>query len=68
LACTLLPIVQNLSAAVTQVLVFMGVILCCFLSNKRPGATLILGGFLIGILPMLVNGYLVRLTGYGCHP
>jgi hypothetical protein len=67
IGCALLPVLENLSAGVAIALVFTGVVFACFFSKKRPGVTLILGGLLLGILPLLVNGYLVRLTGMGCH-
>lgn len=66
--CTLLPVVQNLAAAGSVILVCGGVVLAGVLANKRPGVTLIFGGLFVGILPLLTNGYLVRLGGIGCLP
>ena len=67
IGCALLPLLEIYSTAAAMVLVFIGVVHVCFRSNNRPGVTLILGGLLVGISPLLANGYLVRVSGLGCH-
>lgn len=64
--CGFYRVVQNCAAAGAIILVFVGVVLLCFKSDKGPGLKLALGGLFVGVLPQLLNGYLVRITGLGC--
>lgn len=65
LTCGILPTLTNFCWTAALVMTFIGAALYAF-TRRRSGAMLFLAGLLTGLLPLLVNGYMVRLLGLGC--
>ena len=65
LECAIIPTLINLCWTAAIIMAFAGALIYAF-RRSGTGAALFLTGLFIGVLPLLANGYLVRLLGIGC--